>query len=149
MTSKFPSFLAILVIMLFVIGGVYSCSPAKTAVSEPDDQPVAQKTFDPSKYQLKTTLVEATKIEPPYRIVSVYGTSPDDFQEMTSIIYDACEAYGVPVDDALRFLDSSLGTEAATDRDNLFDGTDWELITSAPCDGDSYYRIDLYTLIKE
>ena len=42
MTSKFPSFLAILAIMLFVIGGVYSCSPAKTAMSELNDQPVMQ-----------------------------------------------------------------------------------------------------------
>lgn len=149
MTSKFPSFLAIFVILLLVIGGVYSCCPAKTAISEPNNQPIAQKTFNPNDYPLKTTLREATKIEPPYRIVSVYGTSPDDFQEMTSIICDACEVYEVPVDDVLRFLDGNLGTEAATDRDNLFDGTGWELITSAPCEGDNYYRIDLYTLIKE
>ena len=42
MTSKFPSFLAIFVILLFVVAGVYSCSHAKTAASEPNDQPVMQ-----------------------------------------------------------------------------------------------------------
>lgn len=42
MTSKFPSFLAIFVILLLVIGSVYSCSPVKTAMSEPNDQPVMQ-----------------------------------------------------------------------------------------------------------
>lgn len=42
MTSKFPSFLAIFVILLLVVGGVYSCSPAKTAISEPNNQPVVQ-----------------------------------------------------------------------------------------------------------
>lgn len=149
MTNKILSFLAVCFILLFIICGVYSCSPSKTAISEPDDQLVVQKTFDTSSYPLKTTLREMQNIEPPYRIVSVYGTSRDDFQEMTSIICDACKFYGVPVDDALRFLDSNLGTEAGTGRDNLLNTTGWELITSAPCEGDNYYRIDLYTLIKE
>lgn len=42
MTSKFPSFLAIFVILLLVIGGVYSCCPAKTAVGEPVNQSVEE-----------------------------------------------------------------------------------------------------------
>lgn len=147
--NKFLSFLAVCFVLLFIICGVYSCSPSKTAVSEPNDPPVAQKTFNPNDYPLKTTIREVIEIKNPYRIVSVYGTSRDDFQEMTSIIYDACEFYGVPVDDVLRFLDSNLGTEASTDRDNFFNVTGWEIITSAPREGDNYYRIDLYTLIKE
>nr|DAL49277.1 MAG TPA_asm: Glycine rich protein family [Caudoviricetes sp.]DAL50694.1 MAG TPA_asm: Glycine rich protein family [Caudoviricetes sp.] len=42
MTSKFPFFLAIFVILLLVIGGVYSCSPTKTAVVEPISQSVKE-----------------------------------------------------------------------------------------------------------
>lgn len=42
MTNKFSSFLAILVIMLFVVAGVYSCSPTETAVGEPVNQSVEE-----------------------------------------------------------------------------------------------------------
>lgn len=42
MTNKFLSFLAICAIMLFVIAGVYSCSPTKTAVVEPVSQSIKE-----------------------------------------------------------------------------------------------------------
>ena len=40
--NKFLSFLAIFVIMLFIIAGVYSCFPTKTAVGEPINQSVEE-----------------------------------------------------------------------------------------------------------
>lgn len=40
--NKFLSFLAIFVITLFIIAGVYSCSPTKTAVGEPVNQSVEE-----------------------------------------------------------------------------------------------------------
>lgn len=40
--NKFLSFLAVFVIMLFVVAGVYSCSPTKTAVGEPVNQSVEE-----------------------------------------------------------------------------------------------------------
>lgn len=42
MTNKFLSFLAVFIIVLFMIAGVYSCSPTKTAVSEPVNQSVEE-----------------------------------------------------------------------------------------------------------
>lgn len=40
--NKFLSFLAIFVITLFIIAGVYSCFPTKTAVCEPVNQSVEE-----------------------------------------------------------------------------------------------------------
>lgn len=42
MTNKILSSLAVLAIVLFMIAGVYSCSPTKTAVSEPVNQSVEE-----------------------------------------------------------------------------------------------------------
>lgn len=42
MMNKFLSFLAAFIIILFVIAGVYSCSPTKTAVVEHVNQSIEE-----------------------------------------------------------------------------------------------------------
>jgi hypothetical protein len=104
----------------------------------------ASSAFDPSATTYEGLAVEVTepKAGPYSAIVSIYGTSGNDFAVMRQFIIDAAAYYGL-AEDANTIgteFDSIIGSEGGSGST----WTDGGIITSAPNDTENTFRADLY-----
>lgn len=81
---------------------------------------------------------------PQYWVISVYGNSAGDFATMEQSIIDAANTYGLADQSQTiqQVMDGLIGAEGVSDQ--KWNTDDWQIITSAPNEYESWYKVDLY-----